>query len=461
MKQLTLREIAAWCDGTVAPEFEAITVDGISTDSREIGKGQFFIPLVGSRYDGHQYIAKAMERGAVAVMTSREIDAGIPAVRVSDTLLAFGKLAANYRQYLNIKVIAITGSVGKTTTKEMVASVMHTMYRTAKTEGNQNNDIGLPMTIMHIGQDREYAVLELGINHFGEMAYLTSIAKPDIALVTNIGTMHIEHLGSREGILKAKMEILQGLNPNGTLLLNGDEPLLWGRREALRERYKTYYFGMDNPQCDIRASKLENTDNGVSFEVEGLGQCFQVQVPAEGKHNAMNALAAVSTGLLCAIDPEHIQLGMSRFENSGMRQKIYEAEGYTIIEDCYNAGPESMRAALNVLSQHKTQGRRIAVLGDMLELGSRAMAEHYRIGRFAAGLVDMVFAYGYNATRIVTGAVTGGMDPANAMFFDSMEELVTLLKMRAEPGDVLLFKGSRGMKMEQALELFLSDIEDD
>ena len=460
MKKLTLQEIAQWCEGTVASEFANITVDGISTDSREIHPGQLFIPLIGSRYDGHQYIHKALEQGAVAVLTMKEIEDTIPAVHVQDTLIAYGKLASNYREYLGLKVIAITGSVGKTTTKEMVASVMHTTYRTAKTEGNQNNEVGLPMTIMHIEQDCQYAVLELGINHFGEMSRLTAIARPNIALVTNIGTMHIEHLGSREGILKAKMEILEGLEPNGILILNGDEPLLWALKNKLQERFQVYYFGMDNPDCDVLGSDMRSVDHGITLDLKGFGKEFPVFVPVEGKHNAYNAIAAGTTGLICGIAPEKIQLGMSHFENTGMRQRVYEEQGYTIIEDCYNAGPESMRAALNVLAERKVSGKRIAVLGDMMELGSRAMAEHYRVGRYCAGLVGMVFAYGYHATRIVTGAITGGMEPTNALYFDSMEELVTLLKMRAQPGDALLFKGSRGMKMERALEMFLDNGEE-
>lgn len=460
MKKLTLEEVAAWSGGTVAPEYKQIVIDGISTDSREIHPGQLFIPLVGSRYNGHQYIHKAMEQGAAAVMTMEEPEEGIPSVQVADTLAAYGKLAASYRQYLGLKVIAITGSVGKTTTKEMVASVIHTTYRTAKTEGNQNNEVGLPMTIMHIEEDREFAVLELGINHFGEMSRLTAIAKPNYVIVTNIGTMHIEHLGSREGILKAKMEILEGLGPDGTLILNGDEPLLWALKEKLSSRFRVFYFGMENPDCEILGGNLQPADKGQMMDVTGLGEKFVVFIPAEGRHNAMNALAAAAAGLVCGIAPEKIQVGMRQFENTGMRQRIYEAQGFTIIEDCYNAGPESMRAALNVLSEQKVKGRRIAVLGDMMELGSRAMAEHYRIGRYCAGLVDMVLAYGHNASRIVTGAVTGGMDPTRALHFESLEELVTLLRMRARPGDAILFKGSRGMKMERALELFLASDEE-
>lgn len=460
MKRLTLKEVAQWAGGTVAPEFEEIAVDGISTDSREINPGQLFIPLVGSRFDGHQYINKALERGAAAIMTMKTPEPGVPAVCVEDTLIAYGRLAASYRDYLGLNVIGITGSVGKTTTKEMVASVIHTTYRTAKTEGNQNNDVGVPMTIMNIAEDREYAVLELGINHFGEMSYLTKIAKPDIAMVTNIGTMHIEHLGSREGILRAKMEILDGLTPGGILILNGDEPLLWDLRNELKEQYRVYYFGIDNQECDVLGMDVRTLEKGVEFRSVGMGKDFSVFVPAEGRHNVYNALSAVTVGLLCGVTEENIVQGMSSFENTGMRQRIYEVNGYTIIEDCYNAGPESMRAALNVLAEKQTTGKRIAVLGDMLELGSRSMAEHYRIGRFAAGLVDMVFAYGYNATRIVTGAVTGGMNPKQAIYFDSMEELVTLLKRRAHPGDVLLFKGSRGMKMERALAMFLKAAEE-
>ncbi|MBO6054031.1 MAG: UDP-N-acetylmuramoyl-tripeptide--D-alanyl-D-alanine ligase, partial [Oscillospiraceae bacterium] len=299
----------------------------------------------------------------------------------------------------------------------------------------------------------EYLVLELGMNHFGEMRELTAVAKPDLVVITNIGSMHIEHLGSREGILQAKLEILEGLRPGGTAVFNGDEPLLWGLHNIQADRI--IYFGMENDKCDIRAKNLETPEGGIRFTIEGLGQHFDVYVPMEGRHSTQNATAAAAVAVCCNVLPANIQTALSRFQNTDMRQKTYEAKGYTIIDDCYNAGPESMEAAILVLGDKKVRGRRIAVLGDMLELGDRSAAEHYRIGRIAANKTDMILAYGPNAERIISGAMTGGMKNNQAMCFDTQEEMVNALVSRARPGDVLLFKGSRGMRMEKALELFL------
>lgn len=457
MKPVKLKQIAQWCGGTVSPQYEDILVGGVSTDSREIKEGELFIPLIGARYDGHNYIRKAVETGAAAVLSTQKPLEGIPTVQVQDTMLALGALASGYRRTLPVKVVAITGSVGKTTTKEMIASIMQTTYHTVWTEGNHNNHLGLPMTVLEINPDTQVAVLELGMNHFGEMSYLTKIARPDLAVFTNIGTMHIEHLGSREGILKAKMEILEGMGPDGVLVLNGDEPLLWNLKGTLP--HKIYYFGIENPACDILADRVESDEDGVRFHVSAMGTELNVFVPASGQHTVYNALAAISVSVLSGVEPKKTEQALASFKNAGMRQKIYEKDGYTIIEDCYNAGPESMAAALEVLGERRTSGQKIAVLGDMLELGSCSMAEHYRIGRLARRKADLIFAYGTDATRVVTGAVTGGMDPNRAMYYDDQDQLIHELKARSRPGDVLLFKGSRGMKMERILELFLRDEE--
>lgn len=450
--KITLKKIAEWTKGRVAPEHESLVVTGVTTDSREAREGELFVPLVGEHFDGHDYISAAMTHCA-AVFSERALDPGIPAVYVEDTLRAYGDLARGYRETLKLKVIGITGSVGKTTTKEMIATVLETKYKTAKTEGNHNNNIGLPMTLLGIEEDCEAAVLEMGMNHFGEMSYLTGIAKPDVVVMTNIGTAHIEHLGSREGILQAKLEILEGLNRRGLLLLNGDEPLLWNLRGTVP--YKTLYFGVENPECDLRARDIVAHDDGVSFHVTGRRSDFEVYIPAPGRHNVYNALAALSVGIVAKIEPEKMQAALAEFHNTGMRQRIYEKDGFTIIEDCYNAGPESMEAALNVLAQHPCEGRRIAVLGDMLELGNCSMAEHYKVGRLVAASADLFFAYGSNAERMVTGAITGGMPPNCVYHFDSHEQMAKMVRNRARSGDMLLFKGSRGMRMEHVLQLFL------
>ena len=237
------------------------------------------------------------------------------------------------------------------------------------------------------------------------------------------------------------------------MIFNGDEPLLWNQREKIPQ--KPIYFGLENPDCDICGSKITQADGGMYFTVNGLGQEFEVFVPAEGVHIVYDALAAVSVGLVQQIRPERIQSALAQFQNTGSRQSIYEKGGFTIIEDCYNAGPESMQAALGVLAEHNKEGRRIAVLGDMLELGACSIAEHYRLGRIAAEKADMIFAYGPHSEHVIVGAVTGGIQIKATGRFTSHEELAAMLQRTAKPGDTLLFKGSRGMKMEKALELFL------
>ena len=372
-------------------------------------------------------------------------------IQVEDTMLAIGQVARAYREKFPIPVIGITGSVGKTTTKDMVASVLGQKFRVLKTEGNFNNELGLPLTLFRLTAQHQICVLEMGMNHFGEMAYLTSIAAPDIAVITNIGTMHIEHLGSREGILHAKLEILQGLRPGGHLIYNGDEPLLWNLRGS--GSTAPHYFGLENPACDVKGSVRQEAEGCTELAVTAGEESFQVCLPVEGRHFVSDALAAVAVARLLEVPVEGIRQGLAGFRSMEGRQEIYEAGGYTIIRDCYNAGPESMAASLTVLG--KKNGRRIAVLGDMLELGVCTQAEHYRVGRIAAGKCDLLLALGKNAGRVVNGAITGGMRPVDAMAFDSAPELVRVLRAKARPGDILLFKGSRGMKMEQVLDQFL------
>ena len=455
MKELTLKQIADWCGGKVSARFEHLRVSRMQSDSRKVRSGDLFVALKGAKADGHDFAEAAINHGAVAALVSRPISEKLPSIEVEDTLRAYGEIAAGYRKLTGVKVVGITGSVGKTTTKEMTASILEAVYHTAKTEGNHNNNLGLPMTIMDMPENTEVAVLEMGMNHSGEMEYLSDIARPDLAIITNIGTMHIEHLGTREGILQAKLEIMRGMPDDGAGVFNGDEPLLWNIRAI--GKHKKYYYGIENHACDVTATDIVELDDGVRFVVHGFGQQFELFVPMLGRHAVYNALAATTVGLLLGVKPEQIQARFSSFHNTGMRQKIYVKNGVTIIEDCYNAGPESTEAALDVLAGIKTDGRRIAVLGDMLELGNRSAAEHYRIGRLAVGKADLLLTYGEHSVRTLTGAITGGMNPKNTDHFDTHEDMAHMLKMRVSEGDVVLFKGSRGMRMEKVLQLFLDD----
>lgn len=452
MKKLTLQQLAQWCNGKVVPTGADCEINAIQQDSRDIRHGNLFVAIAGEHFDGHDFVKQAASTGAAAALVSRETGNGIPEIVVEDTLIAFGDIARRYLEMLNIPVVAITGSVGKTTTKEMISGVLAGKYRVSKTQGNHNNNLGLPITVMEMAADTETAVLELGMNHFGEMAYLTSIARPNVVVITNIGTMHIEHLGTREGILKAKLEIMQGIRDDGVAVFNGDEPLLWNLRDGTHRRI---YFGIENARCDVLATDIRQIDGGMEFKVVAFGEKFSVFVPQEGRHTVYNALAAIAVGMLQQVEPQVIARQLGLFLNTGMRQRVFEENGCIIIDDCYNAGPESMEAALNVLKEHKCEGKRIAVLGDMLELGSRAMAEHYRVGRLAAAAADVILAYGKHSERIITGAVTGGMNTKAAVHYDDQSEMAQALGRIAKPGDVLLFKGSRGIKMERVMREFL------
>lgn len=468
MEALTLSWIAGVCGALYdGPD---VLITSVCTDSRRVDAGELFIPLIGESFDGHDFIESAAKSGAAAALSSKDISASIPVIMVEDTLKALHEIAAAYRRLMPARVVALTGSVGKTTTKEMLASILSRRYNTLKTEGNLNNEIGLPLTALELESSNEIAVFELGMNHFGEMSRLTAIAQPDTALINNIGTAHIGNLGSREGILKAKLEILEGLKSGGRIIFNGDEPLLW----SLRDRYDAVYFGINNASCRFRAENLRTTEvgmristttpagsfdsstpNGTNFTLITPDESFDVFVPAVGEHNVMNALAAATAAYLNGCSAEDIRDGLNYFRNTGMRQKIYGFSGITIIEDCYNAGPESMAAALSVLKGVKAN-RRIAVLGGMLELGESSKTEHINLGGRAVKSCDLLYLYGGDSAFTMEGALLSGMPAENIRLFSSREKLAEALRAEAKTGDAILFKGSRGMKLEQALKLFTS-----
>ena len=449
MGKITLKQAAEWCGGTIDPKYADVEFLGANNDTRIIQEGQLFIALKGAR-DGHDFIPMAMEKGAAAVLCER-CDGDWPAIVVPDTRIALGEIANGERKRIGMKVVGVTGSVGKSTTKEMISTVLESTFRTAKTPANHNNDIGMPMGILSMPEDTEVAVLEMGMNHFREMAYLSAIGQPDLAVIVNIGTMHIEHLGSQEGILKAKLEILEGMQATAPVLLNGDDKYL---KTAACGIHPVTYFGVGE-NCAVRGLEPEISTGCVSFRVKAGDREFPIELPVEGEHFVCDALAAVAVGLQLGVEPVKIQESLSNFQNMAGRQEIYEKDGYTIISDCYNAGPESMAAALKVLGRQK--GRKIAVLGDMLELGTCTQAEHYKVGRLAAEQADFLLAFGPNGVRMEKGALTGGMIEGSARSFTDRRQLVLELKRLARPGDVILFKGSRGMHMELALELFFSD----
>ena len=450
MGKLTLRQAASWCGGFVEEKYANVEFLGASNDTRVIQKGQLFVVLEAAR-DGHDFIPAALEKGAAAVLCRRKVG-DYPAIIVDDPRTALGMIAHQELKRIGAKVVGITGSVGKSTTKEMVAQVLSSTFFTSKTPANHNNDIGMPMAVLAMPENTQVAVLEMGMNHFGEIAYLSEIANPDIAVIVNIGTTHMEYLGSQLGIRKAKMEIMEGMDARGLLLLNGDDVLL-RHLDTLPEQRITYFGRVDG--CAVQAHDIRQDGDILRFRVEAGKLSFPVEMHLEGEHFVIDAMAAVAVGLKMAVPHDRIAKSLETFRPMSGRQEILQEKGYTIIKDCYNAGPESMAAALSVLGNRP--GRRIAVLGDMLELGDAAWAEHYKIGRIAAEKADMVFAYGPLSQRVLSGTITGGMPETMGRAFEDREELVKALKQAAKPGDVLLFKASRGIHLEKVLEEFLKE----
>jgi len=434
----------------------------VTTDSREVKPGCIFVAFPGERFDGHDFAARALEQGAEYVVVNHPVPS-VPeekAILCPDSYHAMMVMGANYRSQYHPKMVGVTGSVGKTTTKQMTYAALSGFGETIKTEGNQNNELGMPRTLMRLESSTEYAVIEMGMSHAGEIDRLARAARPDVGIITCIGVSHIGNLGSQENICKAKLEICNGLPEGAPLVLNYDDPFL--RKAVLPAHVRPVWFSLSDENADVCALSIRQETDGMSFVLEDQEHgTFVVNIPAMGRHNVANALAAYCAATRLGCDAKRVIRGLSNFEQTGRRQKVVDSEGVTVIEDCYNAGPESTEAALDILAgfHARANGRCIAVLGDMLELGNRSAAEHYRIGRIAAAKVDMLYTYGTNSERMVSGAITGGMKQKFVEHFDTHEDLAHMLKMRARPGDVILFKGSRGMRMEKALSLFLKEEE--
>lgn len=424
----------------------------VSTDSRTIPNGALFFALKGENFDGHKFVDSAIKSGAVAAVVSEDTEElkKLPVIVVEDTLAALRNLAEYYRMQFSISVVGVTGSVGKTSTKEMIASVLEQKYQTHKTKGNFNNEIGVPLTAYQLSQSDEMAVIEMGMSDFGEISRLTRIAKPDTAVITNIGMSHIEHLGSQEGIKKAKLEILEGLQPEGTVVLNGDDPLLWDERSNID--FETLFYGIGNKNCDVVAYDIKTYSDGSEFTCNIDGEPHRFNISVAGEHHIYNALAAILIGLKYNVPVEEIKKGIKAFAPVGMRQAIIELPQYTIIRDCYNASPDSMKSGLDVLSLYETEGRRVACLGDMLELGDATESAHKMVGKMAAEKTDVLITVGKASRFIAEGAKESGMEPAKVFEYESKEALYIDLDKILEKNDVILIKGSRGMQMEKVAD---------
>lgn len=442
METLRVSEIAKVCGG----EFNIDTeITSVAIDTRKIEKGCLFICIKGERFDAHRFIDEAFEKGAAAVMISEDVKIDKPYIKVDDTAKQILSLAGYYRSKFDIPIVALTGSVGKTTTKEFTHLVVNSKYKAIKTLGNLNNEIGLPQMLFMLDSSTEAAVIEMGMNHFGEIHRLSTATQPTVGIITNIGVSHIENLGSREGILEAKLEILDGLKKGAPLLLNGDNDLL---STVKNDDYKIYFYAVDN-DADFKAVDIKENPNTTSFTVQYFGKEQKITIPAIGKHNVYNALAAFAVGILLDIDAETAADALKTYEPSGMRQKVVEINGITSIEDCYNASPDSMKAGITTLAGIQAF-KKIAVLSDMLELGEYSEQAHYDVGTMAAeNKIDYLLCVGNDAKYIVDGARDNGL--LNAYLFDSKQSLTDKLFEIAEKGDAVLFKASRGMKLEEVI----------
>ena len=447
MEQITVQEIIAATGGQLISGNKETTVKTVSIDSREILTETLFVALKGEKSDGHDYILKAFENGAVAAISEKRIDSENAVILVEDSSKALGDIAKFYKKKFNIKTVAVTGSVGKTTTKDMLSAVMNMQYHTLKTEGNFNNELGLPLTVLKLNRNHEAAVFEMGMSAFGEISYLANIARPDVAIITNIGMSHIENLGSQEGIFKAKTEICEYFNKDSLLIVNGDDKYLQTAKDF--KDFKVITCGIEN-DCDYQARDIENLGlEGTKFSVDIYEREYRIHVKTPGVHNVYNALAAIACGVHYNIGPNKIIEGIENFSLTAMRMSVEKAGTLTIINDCYNSSPDSVKAALKVLSTQNT--RKVAILGDILEMGDFAKDAHYEIGNAVGeSKVDVLLTAGNNAQFIAEAARNNGVP--EGMSFNTTEELVLNVSKFIKDGDTILIKASRGMHFEKVVE---------
>lgn len=458
MKKITVKDIIQITDGKLIYGNENEICEDFSKDTRQLKKGDVYIGIKGEKFDGNTLYETALENGAKVcilenVQIKEEIKKNYPnasIIIIENTIKALQQIAKYKRNMYNIPVIAVTGSVGKTSTKDILASIVSRKYKVLKTEGNLNNHIGLPLTILKL-KDHTALVVEMGMNNFGEISTLTNIAKPTISIITNVGTSHIGKLGSRENILKAKLEILEGMNENGILVINNDNDLLnsWKKENS---KYNVSTFGIDN-QSDVNAKKIELQEYGSKFEATTLQGKLNVEIPVGGKHFVYNALCAIAVGQLLNISNEEILKGIKEFKLTRNRMDIIKNKNnVTIINDCYNANYDSMKAALDYLGKI-TANRKIAVLGDMLELGEYSKDLHEKVGICVAeNNIDILITVGKEAKNIVKKAIELGMKEKDIYQFETTEEAIILLKQILIKEDAVLIKASNGMHFNKIVE---------
>ncbi|TCZ75535.1 UDP-N-acetylmuramoyl-tripeptide--D-alanyl-D-alanine ligase [Paenibacillus albiflavus] len=457
----TISEIAEMIGAasSFAEETANLRVQGVSKDTRNDVAGSLYIPLIGASFDGHAFAQDAFHKGAVASLWQKDHPnppQDVPLIYVDDTLLAMQQLATAYRKQLKVRIIGITGSNGKTTTKDLVASVLSTTYKVHKTQGNYNNHFGLPLTILELDEDTDFAVVEMGMSGRGEIELLSQIAQPDIAIITMIGESHLLQLGSRLEIARAKMEILKGLSPDGVFIYNGDEPLIEQVKAEimLSGNIRSIRFGQSKYN-DYYTDYIRLGEEGTFFTVNGMPDPLYY-IPLLGQHNATNALSAIAVAKVLGVSEEQIVDGLSSLQMTSMRiEKLTAASGLTILNDAYNASPASMRAALDLFDGLTGYKHKYVVLGDMLELGEEQDEFHREIGaRLHPEHIQGVYAFGSLAKAYVEE--TGKRFPAGRVhWFEDKSELIGHLADKLTDQDVVLVKGSRGMKLEQVVHQLL------
>lgn len=451
MKNLTIETITAACRGTLHGSADPAGREAahVVIDSRKAGPGDVFVAINGERVDGHTFIPSVMEKGALCAVSEQDLgERDFPWIRVESTAQALLDIAKLYRDSFDIKVVGISGSVGKTSTKEMIASVLAQKYSVHKTQGNLNSDSGLPLTVFELQEENEVSVLEMGINHFGEMRKLSTVAQPDVCVITNIGVAHLEFLKTQQGILQEKTQMFQDMKPGGSIILNGDDPLLSAVGPV--RGVKPLFYGT-NPRCDIYADEIRSLGlQGSACVIHTPDGSFACTVPTPGAHMISNALAGAAVGYVLGLTGQEIRDGIEHLPFLPGRNNIIKTGRNIILDDCYNANPVSTNAALDVLAL--SEGRKVAVLGDMGELGENELDLHYQVGAYAAGKgIDLVCGIGPMSESLIRGVNDAGTS-TKGLWFATKEDFLAAMDDLIKNGDNVLVKASKYMKLPVVIE---------
>ena len=454
MEYLTIKELILASKGKLVSKMsENSTVNDIVIDSRKANKDNAFVAIIGENLDGHNFINSAINQGCKTIIKNKNSNVDIEnkeinVIEVEDTQIAFGDIAKYYKEKFEIPFIAVTGSVGKTTTRDMVHSTISARYNALKNVGNLNNHFGVPLTLFNLNKEHEAAVIEMGMSNFGEIEYLANMVQPQIGIISNVGYSHVEYLGSREGIFKAKMEVTANFDSNSLLIINGDDDCLKTLKDKdLVYQLKTFGFEKDN---DIYCEDYKMTDDSITFTAVIDGKQEEFFIPTVGEHNIYNAMAAILVGIKLNMTIEEIKEGLKNFQCTKNRLDIIKTNNITIIDSVYNAGIDSMNATLSILGRY--DNRRVAILGDMFEMGEYAEFAHRQVGKFAANNMDVMVAIGKDAEYIVKELIETGVNPENLYHFNTKEEAIDRLDNIIKENDVVLVKASRGMHLEKVVE---------